>query len=144
MLEWLKGHQHGAFLVEDTETTIQAVAGLPIQLQRKCAQKVLYEILRAVHEIDRTTGPSEERDTVMKAQLERAKKSRHLALENGARDSADPDWASASLVESWLMANTGTLGQPTFDAIDGVIFAWLRHVLAPAEIEAAMESAGAD
>ncbi len=136
MFRWLKSKAAESFLKPDTEKTLRAVLEMPKNTQRTIALEVVGEILRALGEIEKTPGPSSpERDDVMKNQLERAKTRRHVALAQGASTHAHPGWATAALIEGWLMANTGTMGRDAFDQVNGLIMGWARSVLADADFE---------
>ena len=138
MFGWLTARKAWSFHETDTEKVLRNVVGLPADTQRSIAQTVLDEIIAALAEIEKTSGPSSpERDDAMKIQLKRATANRHVALMGGATDYTDPDWAAAALVESWLLANTGKLGRGTFEVIDGLVRGWLSATLTDAEIAAA-------
>ena len=137
MFRWLKGRAFGSFTKSDTKKVLRSIVGLPADVQRSCAQRVLDEISAAAAELEKTPGPGHDLDEVIKKQLERAKASRHQALREGARDHSDPSWAAAALVESWLMANTGKFGRSTFEVVHGLIMGWVQSTLTEAEIEAA-------
>ncbi len=136
MFGWLKSKAGKSFFKSDTEKTLRGVLEMPENTQRTIALEVLGEIIRATREIQKTPGPSSpERDEVMKDQMKRAKARRHLALKQGASDYTDPIWATAALIEGWLITNSGTMGRDAFDQVNGLIMGWARSVLTDADFE---------
>ena len=127
MFGWLKKKVGASFIISDAEKTLNDVCKLSETAQRVIAMSVYKDIMQSVQQIESTPGPSSpERDQVIRDQLNRAKAARHSALSRGAKDGSDPDWAAAAIIESWLMANSGTLGQKTFDEITGLTMSWHR------------------
>ena len=123
-------------LTSDTERTMNAVRDSPEAVQSVIARNVFNEIVQSLREIERTPGPSSSaRDKVIRHQLGRAQASRHQALRRGAKDWADPDWATAAIVEGWLMANSGALDQTAFHEIDMLVITWLREILNETDFE---------
>ncbi len=136
MFGWLKSKAGKSFFKSDTEKTLRGVLEMPENTQRTIALEVIGEIIRATREIQKTPGPSSpERDEVMKDQMKRATARRHLALEQGASDYIDPSWATAALIEGWLITNSGTMGRDAFDQVNGLIMGWARSVLTDADFE---------
>ena len=136
MFRWLKSRALASSLKSETERTLRDVLGMPEDMQRTVALEVVGEIFRALGEIEKTPGPSSpERDDVIRNQLERAKARRHLAIERGARDGADPRWATAVLIEGWLLVNAGTFGRDAFNHVDGLTMGWARSVLTDDDFE---------
>ncbi|MCH9053296.1 MAG: hypothetical protein IIA72_19930 [Proteobacteria bacterium] len=150
MFGWLKAKVGGLFfnteagrsyMRRDVEAVLRNVVNLPANVQRSIAHRVFDEILVAITEIEKMQRPSDALDEKIREQLEHATANRHQAIMDGASDAADPNWAAAALVESWLMANTGKAGRGTFEAIDGLIMGWIRATLTTAEIEARIKAA---
>ena len=141
MFTWLGAKVGRARLVSDTEKTLNGLRTLSNGEQRVIAMNVFSAMTQAVRQLNATHGPtSEERDRVTRDQLSRAQAARHLALHRGAKTWSDPDWAEASLIEVWLMANTGALGRKKFDEITALTMAWLQSVLSDSEREAIEKS----
>lgn len=135
MLGWLKRRSAAAWIISDTRRTLDDVKSLPEAVQRKIAAGVCQEIVQSLREIERTPGPSSpERDAVIRSQLSRATAARHHALGLGASNGADPDWAAAAIIESWLLANSGTFGAKAFGVINGSVMAWVGSVLSRSEL----------
>jgi hypothetical protein len=134
---WMAQEESGApLIISDTERTLNEVRKLPEPAQRVIAMSVYKKIVRSLRQIEGTPGPSSpERDRVIRDQLNHAKAARHRALSRGARNWADPDWATAAIIESWLMANCGALGRKAFDEITSVTMSWLRSVLSDSDVE---------
>ncbi len=136
MFGWLKKRSLTSLIISDTEKTLNEVRTLSEAAQRVIAVNVYKEVVRANKEIEGTPGPSsQERDQVIRDQLNRAKAARHRALSRGAKNSADPDWAEAAIIESWLMANSGALGRKASDEIVGLITPWLQSVLRDSDFD---------
>ena len=136
MLRWLKSKAAGSFIKSDTEKTLRAIQEMTAITQRMIALEVVGEVSSAIREIEKTAGPSSpERDIVIKNQLVRAQARRHQALAEGATTHADPGWATASLIEGWMMANSGTIDRHAFDQVNNHIMGWARSVLTDADLE---------
>ncbi len=82
MFRWLKRRAFGSFTKSDTKKVLRSIVGLPADVQRSCAQRVLDEIFAAVAELEKTPGPRHGLDEVIKKQLERAKASRRRIATN--------------------------------------------------------------
>jgi hypothetical protein len=136
MFRWLRKRLGASSLISETETTLNDVRRLSEATQRVTAKKVCKEIVRSLRQIEGTPGPiSPERDQVIRDQLIRAKATRHQALNRGAKNGADPDWAAAAVVEGWLIANSGALGPKAFNQITGLTMDWLRSTLSDSDFE---------
>ena len=136
MFGWLKKRSLTSLIISDTEKTLNEVRTLSEAMQRVIAVNVYKEVVRSNKEIEGTPGPSsQERDQVIRDQLNRAKAARHRALSRGAENWADPDWAAAAVIESWLMAKSGALGRKAFDEIVGLITPWLQSVLRDSDFD---------
>jgi hypothetical protein len=99
-------------------------------MQRDVAASVYGDIVQSLREIEATPGPrSPERDHVIRRQLYNVKTARHTALNRGATNHSSPEWAKAAILESWLMANSGAMGQKASGRISNLITAWLTSVL---------------
>jgi hypothetical protein len=132
----IPGTVFASSLISDTEETLRAVAGLPEDTQRRIALEVMGELLAAMAAIEKTPGPSSpKRDDLIRNQGKRAQKRRHAALAQGAKSEADPAWATAALIEGWLMVNTGRMGRDAFDRVSDLTFGWARSLLTDAELE---------
>ncbi|MDE0035845.1 MAG: hypothetical protein OXU75_22290 [Deltaproteobacteria bacterium] len=114
--------------VDDASRTIRAVRQLPRDVQFQIAKSVFDEVMASVQEIE-ATAPGSDRDAIVRLQLVDARARRYTALRQGAEDWSDPEWARTALIENWLMANSGTLGEEAFKEIDGLLMQWLRQVL---------------
>ncbi len=136
MFGWVKKGLQTSLLISDTEKTLNEVRTLSEAMQSVIAANVYKEVVRSIKEIEGTPGPSsQERDQVIRDQLNRAKAARHRALSRGAENWADPDWAAAAVIESWLMAKSGALGRKAFDKIAGLITSWLCSVLRDSDFD---------
>jgi len=144
MFGWLSQKLRTSAIKLDTKKTIRAVLEMPENTQREIALEVAGEIFRAIKEIEQTPATSADRDEVMKKQVGHATARRHQALMEGANDRSDPNWATAALIEGWLMANTGTMGRDAFDQIDGLTLGWASSVLSDADLEKLKELARED
>jgi len=141
MFGWLKKRSGASWIISEAERTLNEVRSLSEVAQRVIAMNVYKEIVRSLRQIESTRGPSSpERDQVIRNQLNRAKAARHQALSRGAMNWADPDWAAAAIIESWLMANSGALGREAFDKITGLTMSWLCSVLRDSDFEEIEES----
>lgn len=66
-------------------------------------------------------------------------RARQSHLRAGARDWADPDWAFASLLETWLTARAQVLTYKHSTLIADRIQSWIERALTPAEIQYAYD-----
>lgn len=122
-------------MVAEAERTLRTVIQLPSEVQRAIASDVARSVFQAIREIERTPGPSSiQRDRVIKAQIANAVTKRHQAIENGATSDEDPNWSTAALIESWLVANSGVAGREAGKHITELILGWAGSVLSEAEL----------
>ncbi len=135
MFRWLKKRQLLPSLISEAVNTLNEVRTLPEATQREIAANVVSDIMFATRQIESTPGHSPERDQVIRDQISHAKAARHRALSKGAKDWADPEYAGAAIIESWLMANSGALGRKAFDEITGIVNRWLHSVIRDSDFE---------
>ena len=115
-------------IIADTEKTLGAVCQLSSSTQHAIARRVYAPIAEASQQLWHSTSDTA-REQVIRYQLTKATEARQRALERGARDWSDPDWAAAALVEGWLMAQSGKFGQDALGRVSGLTMSWLRAVL---------------
>jgi hypothetical protein len=126
----------GRWQLRDVTRILGDLAAQPAAARHVCAYKVLSDILATQAEI--ACSPAEERTHIVLSQLRRGREQRQFALLTGAHHGGHPDWAAAALIESFAMANLGSLPKRTSAAIIGKIVEWLRLTL-PSSTIAAVE-----
>ena len=117
------------------ENTLRTTSKLPLQVQKQIAREVLEVVVESRRELSRLTFPSVAGDALIKELGLLAKKRRHEALRNGAKDESDPKWAAAALSESWLFAITGVFGEEEARYTDSLLMGWISQVLPKKELE---------
>lgn len=138
MFGQIKRRIMASFLKADTAKIVRKMRKLPLDIQRQHAFGLVHQTVTAVTELENTPGPGAKRDELIRSQIMSAKERRRGAIRGatlqGAADHSDPNWASAALLESWLMANSGEFGRDTFETIDSLISNWIRASLTAEEI----------
>jgi hypothetical protein len=134
MFGTIKANITGSFHIKDVNSILKRIKKIPMNLQKVCAQNVLENLIDAANALALSKPDSEDfRDKIKWLVLD-AQEMRHEALHNGATSDSDPIWAAAALLESWIMARSGSIGVNTHKEINGMIMDWLKSVVSKAEI----------
>ena len=134
MLGWIKQNVASRAIQSDTRRTVQAVLGLPADLQRAVASDLYLNILECLNDLD-TAKSGIELDEAVKTMVRRALIARHAAANAGATSHNDPAWAAAALLESWAFAMTGKLGEKARLFITDCIYTdFIQRVLTTEEL----------
>jgi len=118
---------------------LKGLLGLPPDAQKDYANDILRNIFAWIADAEASSDRGEKAHY---RHLKMAKDRRHQALKAGASDHSHPEWAAASLVEGWLMANSGMGGQSAAETITGLIFGWVHETLSDSEFSAVEKSFG--
>lgn len=114
------------FFLSDTQKTLDSVRKLSKETQLEIGQAVAQYLDEQEHRIARLSRREQQKAIAEEVQV--AKALRHHAIREGARSRDDPTWAAAAIIEGWMLAKSGNLGDRAFKEIDDLLGEWLTEL----------------
>ena len=113
MIDWLKRQALLRFITKDTEKVLATVSTYSSTHRIEIAQDVRQFIDGAIADLRAINGPDPdgEAQAYVQGLVLDAKRLRHEAVLRDGTGTIGPEWAAAALIETWVVALSGRLGQ---------------------------------
>ena len=118
-------NKQGKMLIQETLRTInKAEENLTVKKKQIISKKIIYQIFECIKEIEGTPAPSAELDKIIKKQVYNATKNRQKVT---TVNEETPQWIEAALIESFVIANSGSYGKKASLEVDQIVMQWCRE-----------------